>query len=173
MRNPRVAAIRVVLDNDEPATRPDERGKPANHLDLAVARDVVKAVRGDDAVKRPEVRRIGQIAHPGLELDIGGARGHRLRIDREGPGIAVERDHARAMPEQVGQCERERATPGADIRPALTGRDAFEAGPQLRDVIGVIHVLPLTGVLQPGRNPVDGQLDEPEDRFARGIVGFE
>ena len=29
------------------------------------------------------------------------------------------------------------------------------------------------GVLQPGRDPVDGQLDEPEHGFARGIVGFE
>ena len=93
-------------------------------------------------VERPEVRRIGQIAHPGLELDIGEACGHRLRIDRERLGIAVERDHGRAGSQQVGQRERERAAPGADIRPSLTGGDAVEAGPQQRDVVGVVHVLP-------------------------------
>ena len=142
MRHPWVASVGVVLDDEEAAARPDERSKPANNLDLAVARDVVKAVRGDDPVKWPEVRRIGQIAHPGFELDIGEACGHRLRVGRERRGIAVERDHRRTRSEQVGQGERERSAPGADIRPTLTGGNAVEAGPQQRDVVGVVHVRP-------------------------------
>ena len=135
----RIAVIRVVLDHQESTARTNQRGKAPHGSDLPVARHEVEAVRGHDPVQASDLERAVEVRDEGLEADGREADGHRPSVCTERSGVAIHRNHGGARPEQLGERERERATPGADVRPALAGSDTIETGAQQRDVVGVVH----------------------------------
>ena len=80
--------------------------------------------------------------------------------------VAIDGHDPPARPEQVGEGQRERPLPApmsAHVPPGST------AGAEQADVVGVVHRL--AGVLEPGRDAVDGQLDEAQDALALRVVG--
>ena len=110
MRNPRVAAIGVVLDDDERAARPEVRGQRPDHDDLPVARHEVEAVRGDEAVEPRAAssgrREVGDERRPARRRETARRRPRRWCA---APRVAVDRDDPAAGSEQVGERQRERA----------------------------------------------------------------
>jgi len=66
MGHPRVATVRVVLDDEEAPARPDRRGESTDGLDLSLARNEMEAVRGNDSVEGREVERTHEVGDAGF-----------------------------------------------------------------------------------------------------------
>ena len=167
MRDPWIAAVGVVLDDDEPSTGPQVPRERPDDFDLPIASDVVQAVGRDEPVELGECERTGQVRGERRELDRRETGSDRCFVRPERPRVTIDRHDPPARSEQVGEGKRERALPCPDVRPrpARLDRGAEEA-----DVIMVVHGA-LPGALEPGRHAVDGQLDEPKDTFALGVIG--
>src|SRR3954469_18576373 len=71
MWHPRVTAIRVVLHDDEPAAGPKVRGERPDDGDLSLARHVMEAVRGDEAIELGQLERAGQVRCHGEQRHVG------------------------------------------------------------------------------------------------------
>ena len=69
MRHPRVAAICVVLDHDEPATRPHDGTRPLDHV-RRVGHEV-EAVRGQHAIERADRQRLTEVGDQGRQVTAG------------------------------------------------------------------------------------------------------
>ncbi len=93
---------------------------------------------------------------------------HGALVLAQGARIPIDRDDPPAWSEQIGQRERECPVSGPHIGPRSAGLDG---GPQQPDVIGVVHGGSLARALEPGRDAVDGEMDEAEDALPLGIAG--
>ena len=128
MRHPRIAAVGVVLDDDERRARPEVRGQGPDGRDLPIARR-----RSAGCWPRPGHRAAAGRAGPSGRRRASSGRRREPRRDglgvrRERAGVAVHGDDLRARPEQVGQGERERAVARADVRPGAARLAVTPAG---------------------------------------------
>ena len=170
MRHPRVAAVGVVLDDDEP--RRPAAGAPASArmtADLPVARHVMEAVGRDQPVELAgRSQRPGEV---GDERRVSATAGKRARTAASFARSArASRSTATIRPPGPSRSARASvnapspAPMSAHVPPGSTAarsrRDVIARGPRL-----------LAGALEPGRDAVDGQLDEAQHAVALGIVG--
>ena len=151
------------------AARPEVRRRaPRTTVDLPVARDEMEAVGRDQAVERGQVQRAG--------------RGRATSVVSRSPGSAP-----RPPPRSSGARRASRST--ATIRPPGPSRSARARVNAPSPAPMSAHVAarldrrrgagrrdrawstPLAGVLEPGRDPVDGELDEAEQALALRVVG--
>ena len=102
VRHPRVAAVRVVLDDDEPAARPQVRGERADDRDLPVARHVMEAVGRDQPVQLGEVERTGQVGDSVVSIVVREARPDRRLVRPERPP-RPDRRRRSARPDRAGR----------------------------------------------------------------------
>jgi len=135
MRDPGIAAVRVVLDDDE-ATERQERPADGAESGLSVL-DEVEAVRGEHPIERAVRERLGEVEsarlHSGRRK---GAVDARLRLP-EGPSVAIGREDLGARPEHVGERERECALTGPELEPS--GPRPLHPAADERDMIGMVH----------------------------------
>jgi hypothetical protein len=127
MWHPRIAAVGVVLHDDEPAARPKVAGERPDRLGLTAARDEVEAVGGNQAIERWQRQGTPEVADERLDGDVRERSGNGLRRLAKHARVSVHCDDPSARAEQVRESERERAGPGTDVRPRATG---FDAGSQ-------------------------------------------
>ena len=136
MRDPRIAAVGVVLDDDEPTARAQVPGECPDDRHLPVARDVMEAVGRDETIQLGEIQRAGQVGGERRELDVREARPDGSLVGAQRPAVAIDRDDAPARTEQVGKGKRERPLPCPDVGPRPAGLDRR---PEQADMIGVVH----------------------------------
>ncbi len=148
VRDPRIAAVRVVLDDHERGPGPEMRGQPADRLDLAVAGHEMEAVGGDEAVERRQRERLAHVGAERGDRHRREARRDRLFAGVEDAAIAVDRHDLAARTQQVGDGQGERSAAGADVRPdgARSPAPGLDRRSHQSDVIRVVHrVSPCSG----------------------------
>jgi len=121
MRDPGSAAVSVVLDDDDPGIRYEERPEPRENR--SGVPDEVEGVGREQAVERPiaQVHRPVEIASEGRDGDRGiGGRKRRGELP-EVAGIPVDREDLTPGTQQIGKREGERASPSPELQPAATG----------------------------------------------------
>ena len=142
MRHPRIAAIGVVLDDDEPAAGPEVRGQRSDDRRPA-GRGATKwrlfaatsPSRASSAERQRSVaREVGDAGSSGASPG-SVTRTAAAFVSQRAP-VAIDGDDPPARTEQVGQGQRERALPCPDVRPRAARLDRrTEQG----DVIAVVH----------------------------------
>lgn len=132
-----VAAIRVVLDDDERRVPPKMARERSYDVHLPLRRHVMQAVRGDHAVKGRQCEVSFEIGDQCGELDAREPVTHRPGSIGQGTSVPVDGDDVRTVAEQVRQGEREGASPSADVGPRPAARR--NAATQKPDVVAVVH----------------------------------
>ncbi len=141
MRHPRIAAVGVVLDQDEPAARAEQRRDSPDDRDV-VGLEVQRVGHHDPGERRQVV--CAEVAREvGNDLAEHGRREacrHGRGLLTERPGVAIDRHDPAARPEKVGQGEREGARARPEVGPVgATGPGRLDAAPQELDMVVVIH----------------------------------
>jgi len=136
MRDPGVASISVVFDNDEAAARDEVPGKGGDDLDLLLASDEMEAIRCDKTVEWGQGERPLEVGDDDVDHDCRKPRPDCLGVPFERPLVAIHHDDPPTGTEQGRERQGEGALAGADVGP----RPARGHGrPKQRDVIGVVH----------------------------------
>lgn len=135
MRDPGVATVGVVLDDQEPA-RGRERVANGAKRGVAVA-DEVEAVRRENAVERAVRDGIRQVEGARLEMRARKGASHPDLELAQSACVAVGRENVGARPEDIGEGERERPLPCPELQPPRAG--ALDPAADQRDVVSVVH----------------------------------
>ncbi len=146
VRYPGVAAVAVVLHQDEPSTAPEVPAHESEHSCLVF--DEMKRVRHNDPVELTELEAPGEVGDLDAQLrlrDRGDERGSQLC---QRGAVAIDRVYDTVRADEVGKREGEGSRPRAEIGPcaALALRDATR---QEGDVILVVHDDPSSLSRQP------------------------
>ena len=146
MRYPGVAAVAVVLHQDEPSTALEVAAHESEHSCLVF--DEMKRVRHNDPVEVTELEAPGEVGHLDAQLRLRDRRDERGSQLCQRAAVAVDRVYDSVRADEVGKREGERSRPGPKIGPcaALALRDAAR---QERDVILVVHDDPSSLSRQP------------------------
>src|SRR3972149_11004145 len=99
MRHPRIAAIRVVLDQNEAPAGLDEAHDMPN--DGHVIAMEVQGVRHDDPVERWQLERTCEVCPVDLQDDLGELLLHRTLLDPQRARVRVPRMDLAAGPEEL------------------------------------------------------------------------
>ena len=127
-----IPVVGVVLHQQQSPGRLQHRVDEGEHRRLVA--DEVERIRHDDPVERVERERL---------REVGAERAHRgaARSDptlelAQRAAVTVDGDDLAAWSDELCECERERAGPGAEVGPRPTARHAFT---QEADVVRVVH----------------------------------
>jgi len=134
MGHPRIAAISVVLDQDEAPSGIEEAHDVTN--DGHVISMEVHRVRHDDPVERRQLQRACEVRTLHVERDLGEPLLHRTLLDPKRARVRIHRMDVSPGPEELRERQRERSFAGAEIGPCAS-RD--HAVPKKRDVVRVTH----------------------------------
>jgi hypothetical protein len=136
VRDPWIAVVGVVLDNDEPATRMQVHRQHPDHIHLVASRHEMQAVRGYQAVQHGELKRLGEIACDRFESDRGVVGGQGLGVLGQSSAISINGHDRAPGSEQIRERKGERARSGTDVGPRLVG---LYRVPKEGDMVGVVH----------------------------------
>src|SRR5579859_1581137 len=134
MRHPEVAAIGVVLHQDERAAGLQVAADEREHRRLRLHE--MERVRHEHAVHAAESERPGEIRRPLVQPHPVEPRVDRGRLGREGAAIGIDGVDRAARSEKVREREGERAGAGPELEPGAARRDRVA---DERDVVSVVH----------------------------------
>ncbi len=158
MGNPQIAAIDVVLDQQEAPARLQQRGQTAHQPRLVAVAHKVQRIGHHQAIERRQGQWASEVGRLRPDDHTGEAPRHVGRAAGQRRPVAVNGVEGRPRPQQVGQGQRERAIARAQVGPEGGRIGGWHARTQEGYVVAMVHIVTCgTGFLSCAPSPATAE----------------